>query len=74
LATSADNRVTIDLATQTVTCGDLVARFEIDAYVKESLLAGLDHIGATLRHADDITGFERTRPGFKPTLGQTPTT
>jgi 3-isopropylmalate/(R)-2-methylmalate dehydratase small subunit len=30
------------------------------------LLNGWDDIGLTLRHADDITAFERRRPAFLP--------
>ena len=42
------------------------APFEIDGYTRWRLMEGLDDIGLTLRHADDITNFERSRPGFLP--------
>ncbi len=29
-------------------------------------MEGLDDIGLTLRHADEITAFEATRPSFLP--------
>jgi 3-isopropylmalate/(R)-2-methylmalate dehydratase small subunit len=29
-------------------------------------MEGLDDIGLTLRHVDDITTFERSRPSFLP--------
>lgn len=61
--------VTVDLEARTVTCGDLVAEFVIDDYVRWRLLEGLDDIGLTMRHVDDITAFEATRPAFKPTVG-----
>jgi 3-isopropylmalate/(R)-2-methylmalate dehydratase small subunit len=31
-------------------------------------MEGLDDIGLTLRHADEITAFEATRPSFKPAV------
>ena len=33
------------------------------------LLEGLDDIGLTLRHGDDITAYETHRPGWLPTTG-----
>jgi len=59
-------QITVDLEARTVTCGDLVAPFQIDDYTRYRLLNGLDDIGITLGHEDDIAAFEATRPGFKP--------
>ncbi len=42
------------------------ASFDIDDYTRWRLMEGLDDIGLTLRHVDDITAFERTRPSFFP--------
>ncbi|MGD0067968.1 MAG: 3-isopropylmalate dehydratase small subunit [Streptosporangiaceae bacterium] len=42
------------------------ASFDIDDYTRWRLMEGLDDIGLTLRHVDDITAFERTRPSFLP--------
>lgn len=61
-------QVTIDLAAQTVTAEGFEARFGIDEFTKWRLLNGFDDIGLTLRHADAITAFERTRPSFTPAL------
>ena len=58
--------VTVDLVERQVRAGDLVATFEVDDYVRWRLLEGLDDIGLTLQHADDITAFEGSRPAFKP--------
>ncbi|MGD9955436.1 MAG: 3-isopropylmalate dehydratase small subunit [Candidatus Nanopelagicales bacterium] len=58
--------VTVDLAERQVRAGDLVAPFEVDDYVRWRLMEGLDDIGLTLQHADDITAFEAQRPAFKP--------
>ena len=40
--------------------------FEIDDYTRWRLLEGLDDIGLTLRHADQIEEYEKTRAPFKP--------
>jgi 3-isopropylmalate/(R)-2-methylmalate dehydratase small subunit len=58
--------VTVDLVERQVRAGDLVATFEVDDYVRWRLMEGLDDIGLTLQHADDITAYEATRPAFKP--------
>ncbi len=58
--------VTVDLVERQVRAGDLVAPFEVDDYVRWRLLEGLDDIGLTLQHADDITAYEALRPAFKP--------
>jgi 3-isopropylmalate/(R)-2-methylmalate dehydratase small subunit len=56
-------RLTIDLERQTVasTDGALVFGFDVDAFRKHCLLNGLDDIGLTLQHADDIRAFEARR-------------
>jgi 3-isopropylmalate/(R)-2-methylmalate dehydratase small subunit len=42
------------------------AAFEIDGYTRWRLMEGLDDIGLTLRHVDDITAFEHSRPTWLP--------
>jgi 3-isopropylmalate/(R)-2-methylmalate dehydratase small subunit len=56
-------RLVIDLESQTVSTADgaQTMRFEVDAFRKYSLLNGLDEIGLTLRHADQIHAFEERR-------------
>ena len=51
---------------KTVQARDLTVRFEIDDYTRWRLLEGLDDIGLTLRHADDIAVFEAARPARMP--------
>jgi len=59
----------IDLDAQTVTAPDgHTLRFDIDAFRKECLLKGLDDIGLTLRHADQIREFEERRRATQPWL------
>lgn len=60
-------RVTIDLDNQTVSDErDTLAQFEIDSAVKERLLHGLDDIGLTLKHADEIASYEARRAAYLP--------
>ena len=58
--------VTVDLEAKTVSAKDFTARFRIDDYTRWRLLEGLDDIALTLRHADAITEFEKSRPAWKP--------
>ena len=58
--------VTVDLVERQVRAGDLVAPFEVDDYIRWRLLEGLDDIGLTLRHADEVAAFEAARPAFLP--------
>jgi 3-isopropylmalate/(R)-2-methylmalate dehydratase small subunit len=58
--------VTVDLEALEVRCGDLVAPFQIDDYTRWRLLNGLDDIGITLSHDEDIAAYEAGRPAWKP--------
>jgi 3-isopropylmalate/(R)-2-methylmalate dehydratase small subunit len=59
--------ITVDLVAREVRYDDVVLPFEIDDYTRWRLMQGLDDIGLTLRHADDIESFEKNRPAWKPT-------
>jgi 3-isopropylmalate/(R)-2-methylmalate dehydratase small subunit len=67
--------ITIDLATQTITCGNLVVPFAIDAVWKKQLINGWDDIDMTRSEAAAIARFteqdERRRPWMKPVRGGT---
>lgn len=62
--------VTVDLESRTVRAGEGVDAvedsFDIDDYTRWRLLEGLDDIGITLGHAEDIAAYEATRPSWKP--------
>ncbi|MFL0578526.1 3-isopropylmalate dehydratase small subunit [Dietzia sp. 179-F 9C3 NHS] len=58
--------ITVDLASRTVTAGDVTVPFDIDDYTRWRLMEGLDDIGLTLRDADAIADYEERRPAFKP--------
>jgi len=52
----------VDLAAQTVTTPTgRVIHFEIDGFRKQALLKGLDNIGWTLSHSDEIAAYEERR-------------
>ena len=61
-----ETQVTVDLEKSEVSVGDITAPFEVDSYVRWRLLEGLDDIGLTMRHVDEIKEFESHRPTFKP--------
>ena len=63
-----DSRVIVDLEKQSVSLAgeEWSLSFDIDPFVKHCLLNGLDDIGLTLQHEDDITAFEARRPSFLP--------
>lgn len=57
--------ITVDLQERTVTAGEDVFLFEVDDYTRRRLMEGLDDISLTLRHADEITKFESSRPTWQ---------
>jgi len=62
-------KLTVDLAAQTVTTPSGKAfKFEIDSFRKHCLLNGLDDIGLTLQHVDEIKTFEARRRKEAPWL------
>ena len=62
--------ITVDLESRTVRAGAGVDAiedsFDIDDYTRWRLLEGLDDVGITLGHAEDIAAFEAKRSSFKP--------
>jgi 3-isopropylmalate/(R)-2-methylmalate dehydratase small subunit len=58
--------ITVDLVERQITAEGFRTDFEIDDYTRWRLLEGLDDIGLTLRHADQIEEYEKTRAAFKP--------
>jgi 3-isopropylmalate/(R)-2-methylmalate dehydratase small subunit len=59
--------VTVDLQRCVVRAGDVEEPFSIDDYTRWRLLEGLDDIGLTLRHADDVAAYEAARQQWLPT-------
>lgn len=65
--------LTVDLENQVVTdeSGKVRYPFAIDPFRRYCLLNGLDDIGLTLRHADEIRDFEQRRMQDQPWLANT---
>ncbi len=61
-------QLTVNLAEQSIICGQQKYSFEIDNYVKWRLLEGLDDIDLTERSNADIESFEAKRPTFLPAV------
>jgi len=62
-------QLTVDLAKQQVISPDnKIYHFTVDEFRKHCLLNGLDDIGLTLQHADDIRRYESTRKQTAPWL------
>ena len=63
-------QLTIDLEQQRIGThdGSLSFGFAIDDFRKYCLLNGLDDIGLTLRHADEIRAFEQRHIAAQPWL------
>ena len=59
--------ITVDLETRTVSYNEVSISFELDDYTRWRLMEGLDDIGLTLKHTEEIDAFEAKRPPYKPT-------
>jgi 3-isopropylmalate/(R)-2-methylmalate dehydratase small subunit len=67
-------RLTVDLERNVVEDNQgLSVPFEIDAFRRHCLLNGLDDVGLTLQHENDISTYEAHRPAWKPALTATET-
>ena len=62
-------KLKIDLEQQSITAPDgTVYQFEVEAFRKHCLLNGLDDIGLTLQHVDEIKAFEAKHRAAQPWL------
>jgi 3-isopropylmalate/(R)-2-methylmalate dehydratase small subunit len=70
LAADPDAEVVVDVAAREVAIGSagVAEPFELANYAQWRLLEGLDDIGLTLRHEEEITAFEASRPAWLPSL------
>ncbi|MEV0144286.1 MULTISPECIES: 3-isopropylmalate dehydratase small subunit [unclassified Nonomuraea] len=60
-------QVTVDLDGREVRWAGEAVGFEIDDYTRWRLMEGLDDIGLTLRHAEDVAAYENERQPWLPT-------
>ncbi len=68
-AKAAGLRLKIDLEQQAITTPDgTVYRFEVEAFRKHCLLNGLDDIGLTMQHGDEVKAFEAKHRAAQPWL------
>ena len=58
--------ITVDLEGRVVQGPGFEEPFAFDNFARYRLLNGLDDIGLTLTHEDELEEFERTRPGYLP--------
>jgi 3-isopropylmalate/(R)-2-methylmalate dehydratase small subunit len=58
--------ITVDLEERAVKGPGVEENFEIDDFTRHRLLNGLDDIGMTLTHEDELEKFERSRPSYLP--------
>lgn len=60
----AGTPITVDLVAQEVIAGELHFSFEIDSFRRHCMIEGLDSIGLTLQHQDEISAYEAKQPVF----------
>ncbi len=58
--------VSVDLEGRVVKAPGFEEPFAFDNFARYRLLNGLDDIGLTLTHEDELEAFERSRPGYLP--------
>ena len=66
IETDPTTPIVVDLEQRTIQADALTASFDIDDYTRYRLLNGLDDVGITLTHDDDIASYEKQRPSWKP--------
>ena len=66
------SELVVDLESQTVSTADggWTRRFDVDPFVKDCLLNGLDDIGLTMLNDDKIASFEQTRSELLPSTAE----
>jgi 3-isopropylmalate/(R)-2-methylmalate dehydratase small subunit len=67
IETDPTTQIVVDLEQRIVQADALTAPFEIDDYTRWRLLEGLDDIGITLSHEENVVEYEAARPSWKPT-------
>ena len=63
----ATTTIVVDLDRRTVSAPGVAETFAIDDFTRWRLIEGLDEIGLTLRHDDDIARYEASRDVWLPT-------
>ena len=70
VAAEPATQITVDVERLTLSApaAGISAEFPLEGAVQHRLLEGLDDIGLTLLHTEDITSFEDARPAWMPSL------
>ncbi len=69
IAANEGYELAVDLENQTITKADgSEIKFDVDEFRKHRLLNGLDDIGLTMQHVDDIKAYEQRRRAEAPWL------
>ena len=61
-------QITVDLEGRVVRAPGFEEPFAFDNFARYRLLNGLDDIGLTLTHEDELEAFERSRPSYLPSV------
>ncbi len=61
-------QVTVDLTERQVRWAGEVHDFDLDDYTRWRLMEGLDDIGITLRHMDEVLAYEQSRKPWLPSV------
>jgi 3-isopropylmalate/(R)-2-methylmalate dehydratase small subunit len=59
--------IVVDLDARSVSAPGVDETFPIDDFTRRRLMEGLDEIGLTLQHEDEIVAYEAARPSWLPT-------
>ena len=68
LASHENNNFTIDLVNQEIKSANKIFKFNVDKFKKHCLIEGLDDIGLTLQHQQQIKDYESKRTTITPWL------
>jgi 3-isopropylmalate/(R)-2-methylmalate dehydratase small subunit len=63
-SSKSDISITVDLPSQTVSCGELTFSFQMNEFHKYCLAEGVDSVGWTLNKIDLIETYEAKRPSW----------
>jgi len=72
LAAAPESDVVVDVEARTIAVGEVTESFQLADYAQWRLMAGLDDVGLTLRHEEEIAAFEWRRPAWLPAVTRCP--
>lgn len=66
LENTPGTEVTVDIVDRVARAADVTVPIQIDDYTRWRLMEGLDDIGLTLQHEEEISAFEARREAWRP--------